>query len=351
MRPLAALFAIVAMSATPATADIFIPTGDAILHLADDGSKIARIEGVDNVHGLAVAPRAGLVVAGSLSQRMASNTGIKADETEMSGRRTLEGSTVTEDEHDAHHGAFEAGKTATVSTVTIYDLASHKPVRKIDVGGMVHHVAVDDSETYAIVTHPGLGGVSIITIGHGEVRGPIATGPNPEYAVADPRTGRFFVSNAGNGTISDVDPKAGIVKRNFPLTTGPKHLQLLPEQRILVVAEADAGFASLLDADSGEQIDRFEIGGALHGIQADVNALYVSAHKRDRVIRIDLATGERTESAVQIKPYHMTLAPNGLLVSSSAEDVVKLLDRSTLDSKADIVPDGIAHQIVVAPNL
>ncbi|XWN33060.1 MAG: hypothetical protein ROR55_08280 [Devosia sp.] len=254
-------------------ADIFIPAGDAILHLSADGSTIARIEGIDNVHGLALAPSAGLIVAGSLSQGMTDSPRASTDEIDISARRMIDQSSFCEDEHNAHHRIAGTGKTATVSIVTIYDAASHERVREIDVGGMDHHVAIDDSETYTVVPHPGLGGVCIITIGTGEVRGPIATGPNSEYAVADPRTGRFFVSNAGNGTISDVDPKAGIVMRNLQLTAGPKHRQFLPEQRILVVAGAEVGFATLLDADSGEQIDRFEIGGLLHGIQADVNAL------------------------------------------------------------------------------
>ncbi|MDT0684080.1 YncE family protein [Roseicyclus sp. F158] len=365
MRNLLLMTATTALTAGVASADIFIPEGnaDSILHLADDGTVVARIDGVENVHGLAVAPDAQLLIAGSLSEAP-SGTGLPVLQSSHSiGMGTVsvggenaemtvgDDEKMTDAEHDAHHGAAESATgSGDTSIVTILDTDTHEPVRKVTVAGIVHHVAVDPSETYALVTHPSLGGVSIIDIAKGVAAGPIATGPNPEYAVADPKTGRFFVSNAGNATISEIDPAKGFVARNIPLETGPKHLRLLSDERLLVAAEADAGFVSLIDADSGEIVERYQIGGELHGVQADRSAIYVNALGQDRVVRIDRATGAR--DAVRMDgPYHMALTGDGLMVSSNADASVRLLDPNTLETISTTQTNGIAHQIVVAPSI
>ncbi|SEO10253.1 YncE family protein [Palleronia pelagia] len=365
MQNLLIFAATTALTAGVATADVFIPEGDAdsILHLTDDGTVVARVDGVRNVHGLAVAPDLNLLIAGSLSAAP-KGTGLPVLESSHSigmgsmsdsgenAEMTMDGDEkMTDAEHDAHHGPTNgAAVSGDTSIVTILDKDTHAPVRKVPVAGIVHHVAVDPSETYALVTHPSLGGVSIIDIAEGVAAGPIATGPNPEYAVADPRTGRFFVSNAGNATISEVDPAKGFVARNIPLETGPKHLQLLPEERLLVAAEADAGFVSLIDADSGQIVERYEIGGDLHGVQADSSAIYASALGQDQVVRIDRATGART--AVQMDgPYHMALTDDGLMVSRNEDASVRLLDPNTLETISTTQTNGIAHQIVVEPSI
>ncbi|SPJ22545.1 hypothetical protein PAA8504_00339 [Palleronia abyssalis] len=365
MRNMLLFAAATALTAGVASADVFIPEGDAdsILHLADDGAVVARIDGVENVHGLALAPDMKFLIAGSLSTApkgtglpvLESSHSIGMGSMSDSGENaeiTMDGDEkMTDAEHDAHHGPSNSitGSNDT-SIVTIRDADTYAPVRKVSVAGIVHHVAVDPSETYALVTHPTLGGISIIDIAEGVAAGPIATGPNPEYAVADPRTGRFFVSNAGNATISEVDPAKGFVARNLPLETGPKHLQLLTDERLLVAAEADAGFVSLIDADSGEIVERYEIGGNLHGVQADSSAIYASALGRGRVVRIDRATGART--AVQMDgPYHMALTGDGLMVSSSEDANVRLLDPNTLETISTTQTNGIAHQIVVEPSI
>ena len=365
MRNMLFFAASTALTAGVASADIFIPEGDAdsILHLTDDRAFVARIDGAENVHGLAVAPDAQLLIAGSLSTAP-KGTGLPVLESSHSigmgsmsdsgedAEITMDGDEKMIDaEHDAHHGPSNSSTGSNdTSIVTILDTDTHEPVRKVSVAGIVHHVAVDPSETYALVTHPTLGSVSIIDIAKGVAAGPIATGPNPEYAVADPRTGRFFVSNAGNATISEVDPATGFVARNVRLETGPKHLQLLPDERLLVAAEADAGSVSLIDADSGDLVERYEIGGDLHGVQADKSAIYVSALGQDRVVRIDRATGAR--GAVEMDgPYHMTLTDDGLMVSSNEVANVHLLDLDTLETISTMQTNGIAHQIVVEPSI
>ena len=208
------LLAATALAATGAQADVFLPEGDAdsVLHLDDDLGVVGRIDGLENPHGLAVASSRGLLVIGSLSQTERSDATAPDRPAGMS-----------EAEHEAHHGGMAGGPDAS-SVVTLARMADHGVAARIEVPGMVHHVEVDSSDRYAVVTHPGLEGVSIVDLQDGSVRGPIRTGPEPEYAVFLPEEDAFMVSNAGDATLSVLDPERGVVLRNLPLDAGPKHL-------------------------------------------------------------------------------------------------------------------------------
>ncbi|MCF3595041.1 YncE family protein [Rhodobacteraceae bacterium LMO-12] len=325
------------MASSAALADVYIPEGEpgTALHLDSNLNVVDRITGLHNVHGMAGAPKRGLLVAGSLSATIPGEVAKPA--------------AVSEEDHAAHHGGATKPSPATASQVTLVDAESHEILRRIEVPGIVHHVEVSTDERYAVVTHPGLGAVSVIDLESGEVPATVMTGPIPEYAVVDPVTGRFFVSNAGNNTISDLDPEDGIVTRNFRLQGAPKHMQLDAETRMLMVSEADAGRVSMIDADSGETVDHINIGGELHGIAVDGNAIWSSARERNKVVRINRGTGERLEADVGPEPYHMARVGDALLVSSAAEPVVWVLDPNTLQLRKTIQADDTAHQLVNMP--
>lgn len=329
---LAVTAALIAGSA--AQADVYIPEGEGgtALHLDSEFNVVERISGLDNVHGLAGAPRRGLLIAGSLSE---TTPGV-----------VEKPAAVSEEDHDAHHGGGANPAPDSVSQVTLIDAESHEILRRIEVPGIVHHVEVSADERRAAVTHPSLDSVSIIDLETGEVTATIATGPIPEYAIADPKTGRFFISNAGNDTISDLDPEAGIVARNFQLQGAPKHMQLDAEARQLIVSESDAGMVAIVDADTGETLDRYDIGGYLHGVAADDSAIWSSARERDRVVRIDRATGRRIEAEIGPEPYHMARIDDALVVSSASEDVVWVLDPATLELRKTVETASTGHQFV-----
>ncbi|QIE47732.1 YncE family protein (plasmid) [Pseudohalocynthiibacter aestuariivivens] len=322
------------LTSSAALADLYIPEGETgtLLHLDRSFEIVARVPGLDNVHGLAGAPKRDLLVAGSLSESM---PGEIAKPT-----------AVSEEEHAAHHGGGTKSAPEAVSNVTLMDAGSHQILRRIEVPGIVHHVEVSADETYAVVTHPASESVSVINLESGEVTATIATGPTPEYAVGDPVTGNFFVSNAGNDTISVLDPRAGIVDRNFRLDGPPKHMFLDANARRLFVSQSDVGRIAILDADSGETLESFEIGGDLHGIAVDDTAIWSSARERDRVVRIDRETGERLEVEVGPEPYHMMRVEDALVVSSAEEAVVWILNPTTLELRSSVPTESTAHQMV-----
>lgn len=320
-------------------AQVLVPEGmeGSVLQI-DAAATTSRITGLDNVHGLSVAPKSGLIVAGSLSETPRSDMNVVAKPAD-----------VSDDDHNAHHGGADdkVMDSDSVSIVTVIDLASHAVRALIEVPGMVHHVEVSSDERFAAVTHPGLDGISIIELGTGAVT-TIGTGPVPEYAVADPQSGYFLISNAGNGTISEVDPERGVVLRNIVMEGGPKHMQLSADRR-LVVAEADEGMVSVVDVATGTVRQRYEIGGELHGIQTDGQAVYVAAREREALVRIDLANGEQTERALGPEPYHATLVGDALYVSSASEPLIWVLDPASLETLDQIETTGVAHQMAPLP--
>ena len=325
------------MTSSAAIADVYIPEGElgTILHLDEAYKVVGRIEGLDNVHGLAGAPKRGILVAGSLT---GTEAGVVPKPSE-----------VSEEDHEAHHGGGEKAEPTAASLVSLVNADSHEIVRRIEVPGIVHHVGISTDERFAAVTHPSLDAVSLIDLDSGEVTATVATGPIPEYVIADPKTGNFFVSNAGNDTISELDPEEGIVTRNFKLQGPPKHMLLVAEAHQLIVSESDTGRVSIIDGDNGETLDTFEIGGDLHGVAADNGAIWSSARARDRVVRIDRDTGERLEVNVGPEPYHMARMGGALMVSSAAKNELWVLDPKTLDLLTIVETDSTGHQFVHMP--
>ena len=325
-------------TALPASADVLLPEGDAgsVLRLSDDLSVLGRIEGLPAVHGLAASPARGLLIAGSLAE---SEEGIERP------------ASVSMGDHDAHHGGgamgADAGMAATSSPLSLVDAATGEIVHRIPVPGMVHHVAVGADERYAVATHPRLGSVSLIDLEARELVATIATGPNPNYAVADPSNGRFVVSNAGNGTLSVIDPERAFMERNIKIDGAGEHMVLRDGRAI--VAEAEDGSVSIVDLTSGEILSTHDIGARLHGVEVDAEGtVFVSARERGRIVRINPETGERMEASPGPQPYHMTMTDRGLLVSSAAEPVVWVVDPDTLAVTDTIETAAVAHQMVVA---
>lgn len=159
----------------------------------------------------------------------------------------------------------------------------------------------------------------------------------------------MVVAPAAGATISVLDPEDGIVTRNFKLQGPPKHIQLDADTRQLIVSESDNGTVSIVDADSGEILDRFDIGGELHGVAVDPDAIWSSARERNLVVRVDRSTGERLEVNVGPEPYHMARVEDALLVSSAGKPELWILDPETLELRQTIATNSTAHQFAVMP--
>ena len=335
IQGLALAAALISGSALASETQILVPEGDAgsILRLTSSGEPLGRIENVAAVHGLAAAPVHGWLVAGSLEE---------ADTAAMEKPRG-----VSAADHAAHHGGGPAA-AGSGSLVTFLDARTGEDYRRIEVPGIVHHVAVDPAEHIAAVTHPSLGSVSLIDLERLEVRATIETGPQPNYAAFDASGRSLYVSNAGNDTVSKINIEREIVERNILLQGGPKHLVLDQASGRLFVAEAIGGTVAEIDLASDSVVGRYEIGGLLHGIDlaADARSLFVSARERGMVSTIDLSTGEVSDMPLAPEPYHLTTIGEQIYVSSAAEPRVWILRASDREVVSAVATRDIAHQIV-----
>ncbi len=335
--------ALVAMAATPALADVYIPEGPSgtALQLSGDFAPVGRIKGLGNTHGMDVALSRGILISATLDEQSRGEMKVKKPEG------------MSDSAHKAHHGGGMKGNKAsdTVSLISLIDIKTGKITRKIEVPGMVHHVTVGANDRYVLATHPGLDAISIIDLETDKVTATIKTGPNPNYAVYDPQTRSFWVSNAGNATISQVDPVQGYVVRNVKTPAGAEHLAIDTSGRRLFAAEADAGTLSVVDLDSGKVTRTYNIGGELHGVAYDpkADAVYVSAREQGKVAWVDLASGTVTTTPIGPEPYHMALANGRLVVSSAEKDVVWVVDVASRKTVRTVPTSATAHQMAVIP--
>lgn len=317
---------------------LYVPLGSAnaalILDSATD-TPTGRIGGIPEAHGLALSPDGKTILAGSLM-------------TDEAGKAPPKPEGVSEDEHDAHHGGGSASTSGKVSQLTLADAGTGRILRRIPVPGAVHHVAIAPDGRTAAATHPG-GGISVVDLDKGELTASVPTGPTPNYLAWSPDGKRLYVSNAGNGTVSELTFGHGISTRKLRAGGTPEHLVMSRNGERLYVNDADGGTVVELDLAAWKVARVFEIGGTLHGIDlsADEASLFVAARERSEIATVNLDDGAISRTALGPEPYHLTVAAkaNKVYVSSAAESKLWALDAATLKVVSEIPIEGEGHQM------
>lgn len=343
-----ALLALLLAPAAASATTVYIPEGSAGSILVVDGftgAVKARWTGFEAVHGLAGSPGSKYLVAGSYTE-------IAKDEAETPQKP--EG--VSQDDHEAHHArnaapAMPAG--AGISILTVLDAQSGEVLRRIEVPGAVHHVAVSTDGRFAVATHPTTSGISIIDLGTLSLRAFVPTGPNTSYAVFSSDSRSVFVTNADNGTVSEVDIEKGFVRRNILAGETPEHIVMSGDGGELYVAETDAGNVHEVSVTSGEVLRTFPVGGEVHGLDLsdDGGTLFVSGKGEDKLAAITLETANQRTVPLAPAPYHLTTitGTGTLFVSSSDEPKVWIIGQSDLAVRSEIEVSEEGHQMVVLP--
>lgn len=340
-----ALVLAVASGSSAQAASVYLPAGSAGEVLIVDTIKdaiVGRIVDVPHVHGLGGAAGAGFLVAGSYDE---TSPGESPKVAKPSG--------VSEEEHAAHHGGGIRPAAGAVSILTVLDVADGSPVRRLEVPGAVHHVAVSPDGRFAVATHPNADAISIIDLAALAVRDLIPTGPGANYAVFSSDGRKVYVSNGGNGTVSEIDVGRWIVQRNLLAGDKPEHIVLSPDNAMLYVANVEAGTVSALALSGGKIVRSFAIGGELHGldISEDGGTLFVSGKGENKIVAIDLRSGNMRSAPLGPAPYHLAIIPGAgkLYVSSRAEPKIWVIDRQSLTPRGTIAIRGEGHQMVVLP--
>jgi YVTN family beta-propeller protein len=344
----AALALFIAAVSGAQAATVYIPAGSAgevlIVDTATD-AVVGRIAGLPDVHGLGGASGARYLVAGSYAETSAGEVPAVA---RPAG--------VTEDEHAAHHaGAARSPSSsdAAVSILTIIDAGDGTPVRRLEVPGAVHHVAVSPDGRYAVATHPNADGISVIDLSDLSVRDLVRTGPSPNYAVFSPDGAKVYVSNSGDGTVSEIEAGRWVVRRNLPAGDSPEHIVMAPDGRTLYVANIEVGTVSALALEQGDIARTFTVSGELHGIDVsdDGTTLFVSGKGEDKLVAIDTRSGDMRSVPLGPAPYHLAVIRGAgkLYVSSRDDPKVWVIDEASLAPRGVIAIRGEGHQMVALP--
>tara|TARA_R110002012_G_scaffold321664_2_gene550493 strand:- start:1369 stop:2427 length:1059 start_codon:yes stop_codon:yes gene_type:complete len=329
-----------------AQATVFIPEGstDTVRMVkAETGETIKRITGLEAVHGLSGSSGVPYLIAGSYAE---SDRASVAEIVQPEG--------VSEDEHAVHHAQPTEGPIgptdAGISILSVLDAASGEILRRIEVPGAVHHTAVSPDGRFAVATHPSGDGISVIDMTTFKLTAFVATGSMPNYAAFGSTPDVVYVSNTGNGTISEVDLGRGIVRRNMVAGSAPEHLVINADKGILYAVDADEGNVMELLLNDGSVPRSFAIGGELHGMDLsdDRMSLYVAGRGEDKIAAVTLSTGDVTTAPLSPEPYHLTTIPGTgtFYVSSRAESKVWIIDEATLTPVGDFPIEGEGHQIV-----
>lgn len=305
-----------------------------------------EVKGLTNVHGLAGTPDGKFLIAGSYDGR------------ERGGNAPAKPAGVSADEHAAHHkpSSNEPGaKSSEISTLTIISTADKSVVRRIDVPGVVHHVAASPDGRFAAVTHPAEDSISVVDLKTYKVVADVPTGSFPNYAEFSPDSKTVYVSNAGNGTVSAVDTARWIVLWNAVVGAAPEHVVLSKDGATLYVNNVDDGSVSVLDTAERKVVKTIPVGDTPHGIDLsdDGKTLFVAARGNEKVTAIDLDTGQSRSVALKPEPYHLAAIRGAgkLYVTSADAPKMWVVDQKTLNVSGEVPIGGKGHQIVQAPDI
>ena len=327
---------------------VYVPLGGENKIVVVDAAKdkiVGTINGLAAVHGLAGTPDGRFLIAGSF-------------ETRVPDKAVAKPKGVSEDEHAAHHGAASAGAknalpgkaTSEVSTVSVIRTSDGSVIRRIDVPGAVHHVAVSGDGRFAVVTHPNEGSISAIDLGSYKVVATVLTGPLPNYAAFAPGGDRLYVSNAGNDTISEVDTARWIVRSNAVVGNSPEHIVLSRDGATLYVNNVEGGTVSVVDVGDQTVVKTIRLGTTLHGIDLsdDGGTLFVAVLGGDKIVAVDLATGAERSIPLAPSPYHLAVirGTGKFYVSSVSEPKIWVIDQRDLKVRGEIQIGGKGHQMV-----
>jgi len=323
---------------------VYVPTGDAgavdVIDAAS-GRVVEGFPGFPEAHGLAVSPDGRFIVVGSYSER---REGLPPEAPEG----------ISAADHAAHHqggSLTNASAPPAVSTVSVFDRIAGKTVRRIDVPGAVHHVAISPDSATAIVTQPGTDSVTAVDLQAFEVIATIETGSSPNYALFLPAGDTVAVSASGDNRVQFLDTKTWRIDGTVEVRDMPEHLALSPDGTRLYVNNVGDGSVSVIDTLQRRVVSNYDLGTTLHGLALVENgsALIVSMTGEDKIARIDLATDEIQTVDLPPAPYHVSSLPGAgnVYVSSATEPQITVIDPVELSILDRIEIVGIGHQMQV----
>lgn len=167
-------------------------------------------------------------------------------------------------------------------------------------------------------------------------------GAQSHFPAFDAVSGHVLVSNLGTGTVSEVDPGAGVV-RAFTAGAQPHTVKVDADNRRAYVTNKASNTVSVLDLDSGATLTSFPVGPNPHGLALDIERgrLYVTSIDANRLEVYQSAPPHALLATVDVGPGPWGVDARGDVVATTdtGGSTLHLIDAATLQV-TDVVEVG-----------
>ncbi|MBL8330371.1 MAG: PQQ-dependent catabolism-associated beta-propeller protein [Rubrivivax sp.] len=167
--------------------------------------------------------------------------------------------------------------------------------------------------------------------------------------------GLALVSSEKDHALTILDLKTQAVTGVIATCKRPRHMQLTPDRRQILVACGDSGEADVIDVATRQSLRRVKLGQdpEIFDIAPDGKTLYVSNEEDAVVGIIDLASGQRkSEIKVGGEPEGVKLSADGktLYVTSEVANVVHVIDLATARIVANVKTGKRPRRFALTPD-
>ena len=143
--------------------------------------------------------------------------------------------------------------------------------------------------------------------------------------------GVAYVSSEKDNTLAVLDLASMSVTGTIATCKRPRHMQLTPDRKQLMVACGDSGQADVIDIATRKSVGKVDLGEdpEIFDLSPDGKTLYVSNEEDGELGVVDLASGKRTKSIeVGKEPEGVKVSPDGktVYVTSEVASLVHVID-------------------------
>jgi PQQ-dependent catabolism-associated beta-propeller protein len=192
-----------------------------------------------------------------------------------------------------------------------------------------------------------------------EVIGTIPTCQRPRHLQLMP-DGKLLVASCGHSAQADfIDVATRKSVRRMPLGDDPEIFDISADGKTLFVSNEEDSVLNIIDIAAGKRIGQVKVGGEPEGVKlsADGKRVFVTSEVANTVHVIDIASGKIVHDIkVGKRPRRFALSPDGaqLWVSNELDASVSIIDTRSFQvtatlafevkgvRKADITPVGLA---------
>ena len=225
-------------------------------------------------------------------------------------------------------GARALVTNQAVDTLSLIETANGKvttvPVR----GGPTGVAFAPDGRAY--VAQTSAGSVAVLD----SAMGPVGTVAVGRFPGAMTFSTVLYVANAGDGTVTVIDPSTPVPTP--PITVGPQPSSLAtsPDGRLLYVADSGSDDVMVIDTATRTLVTTVPVGRAPSAVVANARQVWVANRGEGTVSVLDAATRAVTGSArVGDAPSALALSADGarLYVTDTDDGTVRTVDTATHD--------------------